>query len=189
VLGGSQGAQVLGEVVPEAVGRLDERLRQRLVICQQCRPENLEQAEAAYRRVGVDAELACFFDNVAQRLAAAHLVIARAGASTVAEITAVGRPSILVPYPHAIDDHQSANARAVEEVGAAWVMPQPTFTPEALAERLRDLLTAPESLRERAERAWAAGRPEAASRLAGAVFDLIESNGADDGARTGKRAA
>jgi len=189
VLGGSQGAQVFGEVVPEAVGRLDEGLRQRLVICQQCRPENLEQAKAVYRRLGVDADLARFFDDVPQRLAAAHLVIARAGASTVAEITAVGRPSILVPYPHAIDDHQSANALAVEEVDAAWVMAQPAFTPEALAERLRDLLTAPESLRETAERARAAGRPEAAARLAETVFDLIGSNGADGDARTGRRAA
>ena len=189
VLGGSQGAQVFGEVVPEAVGRLDERLRQRLAICQQCRPENLEQAEAAYRGFGVDAELARFFDDVPQRLAAAHLVIARAGASTVAEITTVGRPSILVPYPHAIDDHQSANARAVEENGAAWVMPQPTFTSEALAERLRDLLATPEPLRETAERARAAGRPEAAARLADVVFELIESNDSEVGAHSGRRVA
>jgi UDP-N-acetylglucosamine--N-acetylmuramyl-(pentapeptide) pyrophosphoryl-undecaprenol N-acetylglucosamine transferase len=189
VLGGSQGAQVFGEVVPDAVGLLDERLRRRLVIGQQCRPKNLEQAEAAYRRLGVDAELARFFDDVPQRLAAAHLLIARAGASTVAEITAVGRPSILIPYPHAIDDHQSANARAVEDAGAAWVMPQGSFSPEALAERLRDLLAAPETLRQAAERARAAGRPEASARLADAVFDLIESNGAEGGAHTGRRAA
>jgi UDP-N-acetylglucosamine--N-acetylmuramyl-(pentapeptide) pyrophosphoryl-undecaprenol N-acetylglucosamine transferase len=189
VLGGSQGAQVFGEVVPEAVGRLDERLRQRLAICQQCRPENLEQAEAAYRGFGVDAELARFFDDVPQRLAAAHLVIARAGASTVAEITTVGRPSILVPYPYATDDHQSANARAVEENGAAWVMPQPTFTSEALAERLRDLLATPEPLRETAERARAAGRPEAAARLADVVFELIESNDSEVGAHSGRRVA
>jgi len=189
VLGGSQGAQVFGEVVPEAVGRLDERLRQRLAICQQCRPENLEQAEAAYRGFGVEAELARFFDDVPQRLAAAHLVIARAGASTVAEITTVGRPSILVPYPYATDDHQSANARAVEENGAAWVMPQPTFTSEALAERLRDLLATPEPLRETAERARAAGRPEAAARLADVVFELIESNDSEVGAHSGRRVA
>ena len=189
VLGGSQGAQVLGEVVPDAVGRLDEPLRRRLMISQQCRPENLEQAEAAYRSLGVNADLARFFDDVPQRLAAAHLVIARAGASTVAEITAVGRPSILVPYPHATDDHQSANARAVEDVGAAWVIPQPKFTPEALAERLSDLLAAPETLREAAARAQVAGRPEAAARLADAVFDLIESNGADGGTDSGRRAA
>ena len=189
VLGGSLGAQVFGEVVPDAVGLLDERLRRRLVISQQCRPENLEQSEAAYRRLGVAAELARFFDDVPQRLAAAHLLIARAGASTVAEITAVGRPSILIPYPHAIDDHQAANARAVEDVGAAWVMPQESFSPETLAERLRDLLTAPEALRQAAERARTAGRPEAAARLADAVFDLIESNGAEGGAHTGRRAA
>jgi UDP-N-acetylglucosamine--N-acetylmuramyl-(pentapeptide) pyrophosphoryl-undecaprenol N-acetylglucosamine transferase len=107
----------------------------------------------------------------------------------VAEITAVGRPSILIPYPHAIDDHQSANARAVEDAGAAWVMPQGSFSPEALAERLRDLLAAPETLRQAAERARAAGRPEASARLADAVFDLIESNGAEGGAHTGRRAA
>jgi UDP-N-acetylglucosamine--N-acetylmuramyl-(pentapeptide) pyrophosphoryl-undecaprenol N-acetylglucosamine transferase len=189
VLGGSLGAQVFGEVVPDAVGLLDEHLRRRLVIGQQCRPENLEQAEAVYRRLGVDADLAPFFDDVPRRLASAHLVIARAGASTVAEITAVGRPSILVPYPHAIDDHQSANARSVEVVGGAWVMPQPTFTPETLAERLRSLLAAPETLCQTAERARAAGRPEAAARLADAVFDLIGSNGADGGAKKERRAA
>jgi UDP-N-acetylglucosamine--N-acetylmuramyl-(pentapeptide) pyrophosphoryl-undecaprenol N-acetylglucosamine transferase len=189
VLGGSQGARVFGEVVPDAIGRLDERLRRRLLIGQQCRPENLEQAEAAYRRLGLDAELARFFNDVPQRLAAAHLVIARAGASTVAEITAVGRPAILIPYPHAIDDHQSANARAVADAGAAWVMAQPTFTPEALAERLRGLLAAPDTLRQAAERARTAGRPEAAARLADAVFDLIGSNGADGGAKKERRAA
>jgi UDP-N-acetylglucosamine--N-acetylmuramyl-(pentapeptide) pyrophosphoryl-undecaprenol N-acetylglucosamine transferase len=189
VLGGSQGAQVFGEVVPEAVGCLDEGLRRRLGISQQCRPENLEQAEAAYRRLGVDAEQAPFFTDVPARLAAAHLLVARAGASTVAEITCVGRPSILVPYPHAIDDHQSANARAVADAGAAWVMPQPTFTAEALAERLQTLLAAPEALRDAADKARAAGHPEAAARLADTVFDLIGCNGADGGARTGRRAA
>ncbi len=166
VFGGSQGARVLSEVVPSALARLGAALRGRLAVSQQCRPEDLEGVRAVYAEARIAAELAPFFDDVPDRLAVCHLVIARAGASTVAELTAVGRPAILVPFPHAIDDHQTANARAVDEAGAGWLIPQTAFTPDALAARLASLLDLPESLARAAACARAAGSPDAAIRLA-----------------------
>lgn len=171
VLGGSQGARVLSEVVPQALTALPESLRHRIRISQQCRPEDLDGVRAAYEGTGIDATLDTFFTDVPQRIAAAHLVIARAGASTVAELTALGRPAILAPYPHAIDDHQTANARAVDEAGGAWLMPQPAFTAQTLAARLEPLFTQPGTLARAAGCARAAGRPDAASLLA----DLTQS--------------
>jgi UDP-N-acetylglucosamine--N-acetylmuramyl-(pentapeptide) pyrophosphoryl-undecaprenol N-acetylglucosamine transferase len=174
VLGGSQGARIFGEIVPAAVGRLDPDLRRRLVIAQQCRPEGLAMADAAYRQLEVTVELAPFFDDVPRRLAAAHLVIARAGASTVAELTAVGRPAILVPYTFAIDDHQSANARALAATGAAWVLPRDAFSAEALAGRIAELIAEPGTLAAAAAAARAAGSPDAAACLADVVASMIE---------------
>lgn len=174
VLGGSQGARVFGEVVPAAVARLDASLRRRLVISQQCRAEGLEAADLAYRQLQVTVDLAPFFDDVPRRLAAAHLVITRSGASTVAELAAVGRPAILVPYPFAIDDHQSANARALAASGAAWVLPQQAFDADTLAGRLTELLGGDGgALVAAAAAARAAGRADAASRLA----DLVATVG------------
>lgn len=172
VLGGSQGARILSEVVPAALALLPEALRIRLKVAQQCRPEDLETVRATYASGAIDADLQSFFADVPERLSAAHLVIARSGASTMAELTALGRPAILVPYPHAIDDHQTANARAVDEAGGAWLMPQPAFTPEALASRLESLFTQPGTLARAAGCARAAGRPDAAARLADLVAAL-----------------
>ena len=124
VTGGSQGARVFSSLVPEAVAGLPDRVRNRLVITQQCRREDLEQAQGRYAELGVRATLSDFFTDMPAQLSAAHLVIARAGASTCAEVTAVGRPAVLVPYPYAADDHQTANARALEEAGAAWLRHQ-----------------------------------------------------------------
>jgi UDP-N-acetylglucosamine--N-acetylmuramyl-(pentapeptide) pyrophosphoryl-undecaprenol N-acetylglucosamine transferase len=173
VLGGSQGARVFGDVVPAAVDRLTARTRSRLAIAQQCRPENLATVEDAYRRIGVAAELASFFDDVPQRLSSTHLLIARAGASTIAEITAVGCPAVLVPYPYATDDHQTANAHALAEHGGAWLLPQETLTPEGLAGRLEELLAKPELLAAAAHAARAAGYERAAARLADLVLETI----------------
>ncbi len=173
VLGGSQGARVFSDVVPAAVDRLTARTRSRLAIAQQCRPENLLAVEDAYRRIGVTAELASFFDDIPQRLAAAHLLIARAGASTIAEITTVGCPAVLVPYPYAADDHQSANAQALAEQGGAWPVAQDTLTPEGLAARLEELLAKPELLAAAAHAARAAGYDRAAARLADLVLETI----------------
>ena len=175
VLGGSQGARVLSEVIPAAIALLPESLRGRLEISQQCRPEDLDAVREAYGNANIAATLESFFTDVPERMSAAHLVIARSGASTVAELTALGRPSILVPYPHATDDHQTANAHAVDDVGAAWLMPQTAFTPEVLASRLESLFTQPGTLIRAAECASAAARPDAASRLADLVAELLGS--------------
>jgi len=171
VFGGSQGARVLSDVVPAAAARLCATTRKRLSVTQQCRAEDLERVRAAYRNAGIEATLAPFFEDLPERLAAAHLVIGRAGASTVAELAAAGRPALLVPYPFAADDHQRANARAVDEAGGGWLMPEPGFTAQALAARLESLLGRPAALGEAAAKARLAARPDAAAALA----DLTET--------------
>lgn len=174
VLGGSQGARVLSEVVPAALARLPETLRRRLEVSQQCRPEDLEGVRRAYEGTGIAATLESFFHDVPDRLADAHLVIARSGASTVTELTAMGRPAILVPYPHATDDHQTANAHAVDEAGGGWLIPQTAFTPESLSARIESLFALPGSLIKAAACARAAGSPDAARQLADLVGSLIK---------------
>ena len=174
IFGGSQGAASFSQVVPEAVLSLPPELRARLRIVQQCRPEDLGAVRERYQCAGIVAELASFFPDLPQRLAAAHVVIARAGASTVAELATIGRPSILVPYPHAADDHQSANARAFASIGACIVMPHASFSARTLAVQLEDLLAAPSRLAEMAGAAHAAGRPDAAARLADLVVELTD---------------
>ena len=123
VFGGSQGAASFSQVIPEAILSLPAPMRARLRIVQQCRPEDLERVRALYLQANIVAELAPFFADLPQRLAGAHLVIGRSGASTVAELATIGRPSILIPYPYAADDHQTANARAFEAAGACLVIP------------------------------------------------------------------
>jgi UDP-N-acetylglucosamine--N-acetylmuramyl-(pentapeptide) pyrophosphoryl-undecaprenol N-acetylglucosamine transferase len=178
VLGGSQGARVLSDVVPGAIAGLPDALRDRVHITQQCRPEDLERVKALYEGLGISADLASFFDDVPDYLANAHLVISRSGASTVAEVLAVGRPAILVPYRHAIDDHQSLNAHAVDEVGAGWLIPESDFTSESLSQRLASMFGMPTILEKAAEASRRAGRPDAAKRLANLVESVIgNSNG------------
>ena len=177
ITGGSQGAQIFSRVVPAAVTLLPQDQRARLSIVQQCRPEDIEAARAAYRAAGVAAELDTFFEDLPARLAAASLVICRAGASTVAELTVIGRPAILVPYPHAMDDHQTANAAALTEAGAGWLIPNLEFTAEALAKRLAAFLSDPAPLARAASAAFALGRPDAAERLADLVLRLAPANG------------
>jgi UDP-N-acetylglucosamine--N-acetylmuramyl-(pentapeptide) pyrophosphoryl-undecaprenol N-acetylglucosamine transferase len=171
VLGGSLGARIFSDVVPTALTALPDALRSRLSVTQQCRQEDLERVRTAYAAAGIAAELAPFFGDVADRLLAAHLVIARAGASTVAELAVAGRPAILVPLPGAIDDHQTGNARALAEAGGAWTMPQPTFTSEALTAKLTELLNDPNALTAAAAGARTQARPNAAALLA----DLVEA--------------
>ncbi len=170
ITGGSQGATVFSKILPEALSQMAPVLRSRLRIVQQCRSEDLEAVKAAYAVLGIDAELAPFFADIPARLAGAHLVLARAGASTVAELTASGRPSILVPYPHATDDHQTANARAIDEVGACIRIANAEFTAQRLATLLAELANDPQRLAKMASAAHALGRPDAAQRLA----DLVE---------------
>ena len=171
ILGGSLGARVFSDVVPAALLALPDNLRTRVRVTQQCRQEDLERVRATYATAGIQADLAPFFLDVADRLLDAHLVIARAGASTVCELAVVGRPSILVPLPSAIDDHQTANARALADAGGAWVMPQPSFTPAALTAKLIELLNDPAALAAAAKNAHTQARPNAAAALA----DLVEA--------------
>lgn len=174
VMGGSQGARVFSDIVPLALALLPAPIRARIHLSQQCRPEDLEAARAALSGLGLGGlTLESFFRDVPDRLAACHLAITRAGASTIAELTCVGRPAILVPYPHATDDHQTANARQLAEVGAAWLVPQPDFTAQALADRLSALLTDPAALRAAAEAARAWGTALAADALADAVLAML----------------
>jgi UDP-N-acetylglucosamine--N-acetylmuramyl-(pentapeptide) pyrophosphoryl-undecaprenol N-acetylglucosamine transferase len=178
VLGGSQGARVFSSLIPGAIALLPAELQRRLRIAQQARAEDLEGAKARYASLGAHVELAPFFADVPERLRGAHLVIARAGASTVAELTAAGRPAILVPYPYATDDHQTANAQSLEMSYAARLMPEATTTPSDLAATLQRLLEGNE-LTAMARAAQRHGRPDAAARLADLVTSLIRSNGAD----------
>ena len=171
VLGGSLGARVFSDIVPVALAALPENLRVRLHVVQQCRREDVERVLSAYAASAIAAELAPFFDDVAARYAASHLVISRAGASSCAEIAAVGRPAILVPLPGAIDDHQQANAAALAEAGAAIVLRQPDFTPVALTKILTEQFSDPDLLALEAASAASIGRPRAAADLA----DMLES--------------
>ena len=179
-IGGSQGARVLSDVMPEAIRLLPGDLRARVNIVQQCREEDLDRVRDAYRAIGVSAELAGFYGNMPQRLAKAHLVVSRSGASSVAEILAVGRPSILVPYPHAVDDHQSANAHAVAEAGAGWMMDQSIFTADNLSQRITELFSTKGLLGRVAGQAKRAGFGDAAVRLADMVENMVTANGNGD---------
>jgi UDP-N-acetylglucosamine--N-acetylmuramyl-(pentapeptide) pyrophosphoryl-undecaprenol N-acetylglucosamine transferase len=168
VLGGSLGAAVLSAVVPAALAALPTALRQRLHVIQQCRAADLDAVRAVYAQAGIAAVLATFFTDVAGPLAAAHLVIARAGASTVAELAVIGRPAILVPLPGAIDDHQSANAASLAD--GVWAMPQDGFTPGSLSALVARLLDTPAELQRAAAAMATHGRARAAIDLA----DLVE---------------
>ena len=189
VFGGSQGAHIFSVVVPEAMKRLDETLRRRIRITQQSRPEDIDEAKSAYRSIGVDAELSTFFNDVPDRIASAHLVICRSGASSIAELTTIGRPAIFVPYRHAVDDHQSRNAHAVDEVGGGWLIPEDAFTDVVLAERLEALFAIPRMLENAATAAKSAGVPDAAARLADMVVGLMPDGNDKTGPDTDDRRA
>ncbi len=173
VFGGSQGARAFADLVPPAIAELPEALRHRLRIVQQCRPEDLERVTDAYRRAKVNVELQPFFSDLPVRMAAAHLVIARAGASTVAELTVLGRPAILVPLPGSIDGDQKNNALVVDAAGGGWIVEQATISPPSLANRLASLFGEPATLMAAAAAAKSLGQPRAVEQLA----DLVEGAG------------
>jgi UDP-N-acetylglucosamine--N-acetylmuramyl-(pentapeptide) pyrophosphoryl-undecaprenol N-acetylglucosamine transferase len=179
VLGGSLGARVFSQVVPKAVALLPEHVRHRLVIAQQCRADDREATQAAYAGAGTEAELAPFFRDVPERMADAHLIIGRSGGGAVAELTAIGRPAILVPFPHGHAGEQTANAEAIADAGGAWLIPEQAFTPEALAVRLEALLALPGSLTKAAAAARAWGTATAADTLANSVQEVIGSTDND----------
>lgn len=174
VTGGSQGARVLAEVVPDGLAMLPPALRSRLQVIQQCRPEDIEGVRERYASHGIPAELATYFEDMAERLAGAHLFIGRAGASTIAELTAVGRPAILIPLPIATDDHQAANTREIVAAGGARAIRQENFTAATLAKQIQAMAQHPETLGNAAHAAWNCGYPYAANDLA----DLVEQFGA-----------
>ncbi|HEY0116200.1 MAG TPA: undecaprenyldiphospho-muramoylpentapeptide beta-N-acetylglucosaminyltransferase [Allosphingosinicella sp.] len=177
VTGGSQGASVLSEVVPDGLGLLPEHFRRRLQVTQQCRAEDIEQVRRRYAELEIPADLATYMEDLPERLAWSHLVIARAGASTIAELTAAGRPAILVPLPSATDDHQTANAREMARSGGARVISQRAFTPIELAKQMQKLGLDPEALANAAARAAAVGH----SRATQALADLVERVGRTPG--------
>ena len=170
VTGGSQGATILGQVVPDALGELPPKLRHRLQVVQQCRADDIEEVRARYAALNIPAELLTYIEDMPDRLAEAHLVIARAGASTIAELTAAGRPAILVPLPIATDDHQTVNAREMAKAGGARMIPQDEFSSEALSAQIAAIAGDAQALANAAERALSVGRPHATSDLA----DLVE---------------
>ncbi|WP_306117723.1 MULTISPECIES: undecaprenyldiphospho-muramoylpentapeptide beta-N-acetylglucosaminyltransferase [unclassified Roseitalea] len=171
VFGGSQGARFFSEAMPAAMELLSDDLRARVEITQQARPEDETAAKSVYEMLRVSAELAPFFDDLPDRVARAHLVLARSGASTVSEIAVIGRPAILVPYPHALDHDQAANAAALEAAGGALVRRQSELMPEAIAGEIARLVADPDALATMAANARQAGRPDAAALLA----DLTEA--------------
>ncbi len=172
ILGGSLGASVFSEVIPDMVEKLADHYKNRLEIVQQCRAEDVDAVRARYQEIGVKAELEIFFDDVASKLAETHLVIARSGASTVAEVTTAGRPAIFVPYPHHKDQQQKRNADAVFDAGGAWVMTEDGFNADTLQARIEAFLQSPETLFTAAENARGCGRPDAARRLGNLVTAL-----------------
>jgi UDP-N-acetylglucosamine--N-acetylmuramyl-(pentapeptide) pyrophosphoryl-undecaprenol N-acetylglucosamine transferase len=178
VTGGSQGASILSSVVPDGLAMLPVNFRRRLQVTHQARVEDIDRARAKYAELSIAADLATYLPDLPEHLAWAHLVIARAGASTIAELTAAGRPAILVPLPTATDDHQTDNAREVAEAGGARVIAQKQFTPVELAKQMQKLGLDPEALQNAAARARSCGHPDAARDLA----DLVEriSNPAGD---------
>ena len=170
VTGGSQGARVMSDVVPAALALLTPEERARVALVMQARGEDGARVKEALRAIAMPAEIAEFFKDLPERIAAAHLVVSRAGASTTSEIAAIGRPAILVPFPHALDQDQAANAKALSDSGAAMVVAQDQFTPATLAASLRAALADPGKLAARAASAKAAGVTDAAERLA----DLVQ---------------
>jgi UDP-N-acetylglucosamine--N-acetylmuramyl-(pentapeptide) pyrophosphoryl-undecaprenol N-acetylglucosamine transferase len=174
VFGGSQGARALSEIMPAAVERIVPDIRARLEIVQQARAEDLDEVRATYARLGVTAETAPFFTDLPARMAAAHLVISRSGASTVAELAVIGRPAILVPLPHALDQDQFENAGMLAAAGGAIRIEQRDLTPERLASEIVALAGDPEQLATMAAAAKPAGTPDAAERLADVVTRVAQ---------------
>ncbi|MEG3149967.1 undecaprenyldiphospho-muramoylpentapeptide beta-N-acetylglucosaminyltransferase [Sphingomonas sp. ZT3P38] len=177
VTGGSQGASVLSQVVPDGLALLPEGFRRRLQVTHQARIEDIDAARAKYAELSIAADLATYLPDLPEQLAWAHVVIARAGASTLAELTVAGRPAILVPLPSATDDHQTVNAREMTAAGGARTIDQRNFTPVELAKQMAQLGLDPVALQNAAGRARSCGRPDAARDLADLVESLNDTRG------------
>jgi len=174
VFGGSQGARAMSEIVPAGLSRLPHDLKTRLSVVQQCRPEDIETVRQIYANADIRAELQTFFNDLPRRMADSHLVIARSGAGTVAELMAIGRPAILVPLPAALDDNQTPNADILARADAGWRVRQSDLTPDFLAQMLIKIFADPVNLARRAAAAHALAVPQAAEKLADVVDRLIK---------------
>ena len=177
VFGGSQGARFFSDLVPPAIEKLPEDVRARLRIVQQCRAEDMDRVQQAYETLGVNAECAPFFQDMPQRIAQSHLVICRSGASSVSELSVLGRPSLLVPLPGAIDQDQAANAKVLEKARGAWPIRQVDLTPGRLAKEITRFMNAPEMLEEAASNARSVAKPDAVKRLADLVEEIANKHG------------
>jgi UDP-N-acetylglucosamine--N-acetylmuramyl-(pentapeptide) pyrophosphoryl-undecaprenol N-acetylglucosamine transferase len=173
VTGGSQGASILSEIVPDGLARLPLNLRRRLQVTQQCRAEDLEAVRKTYADHQIPAQLATYLEDFPERLGWSHLVIGRAGASTIAELTCAGRPAILIPLPSAMDNHQAFNVSEMVKAGGARAIKQAAFTPVELAKQIQKMALLPKTLENAARAAKSCGRPDAVHDLA----DLVESFG------------
>lgn len=174
VIGGSQGARILSDVVPAAVAALPDAIRRHLRVAQQARPEDLDRVVAAYEEAGINAEVAPFFADIPRRLSEAQLVISRSGASSVADISVIGRPSVLIPFAAATDDHQTANARGLVDAGAAVLIPEKALDAATLADHMAAILGQPQAAEQMARNALGQGRPDATDRLVALVEALAE---------------
>jgi UDP-N-acetylglucosamine--N-acetylmuramyl-(pentapeptide) pyrophosphoryl-undecaprenol N-acetylglucosamine transferase len=175
VTGGSQGARIMSDIVPAAIELMPEQARRKLVVVQQARSEDLARVRESYARLGIEAEVEPFFTDLPMRIAGSHLVIGRAGASTISELAVIGRPAILVPLPHSLDQDQAANAREFASSGAGTVIDQSAFSPQWLATFLLDAHSDPEGLARSAAEAKRTGIVDAADRLANLVLETIVS--------------
>jgi len=172
VIGGSQGARILSDVVPAAVTALPETLRAWVHVAHQARAEDLDRVTAAYAAAGISADVQSFFNDIPRRLSEAQLVISRAGASSVADISVIGRPAILIPYGAATGDHQTANARGLVDAGAAILIPESMLDAGALCAQITAVLTQPKAALRMSQAALAQGRPDATERLVDVVMRL-----------------
>jgi UDP-N-acetylglucosamine--N-acetylmuramyl-(pentapeptide) pyrophosphoryl-undecaprenol N-acetylglucosamine transferase len=172
VFGGSQGAQFFGEFMPKVFGAMSPQERAGIQLTQQVRAENLDAVSSAYKAMGLAADLAPFFMDMPKRIAASHLVVCRSGASTIAELGVIGRPAVMVPLPHALDNDQLRNAESFATAGAGWVHPQATLEPQAFAQFLTSLRSQQGQLQQAAAAALGHGKPDAAQRLADLAVKL-----------------
>lgn len=179
IMGGSLGAKVFSEVVPQALQNLPQDYRARLKIVQQCRQDDIERVKEQYKNAGIEAKLSSFIENVAEYYSACHLFIGRSGASTVAEVTTAGRPAIFVPYPHHKDQQQKRNADTVADKGGAWVMTEVGFTADILSARIESFFQNPDILSRAAENAKLVGKPEASGHLSKLVLEVIQEKEKD----------
>lgn len=174
IFGGSLGAKVMAKYVPEALAQLPEDLRTRLNVVQQCHEEDIAFIQEMYMKSGIAATLKPFFDNIPEILKKTHLVIARSGASTVAELSVAGIPAIYIPYPHHADQQQKINAEAISKSGGAWVMEEKDITSETLSAKLKELINSPQTLFKAADAARSCAKPEATRKLGNLAIALIK---------------